>query len=222
MSLLASGRALDADVLLERVDRALATESELSDVRARVLSLRAQAALEAGRPADARLHAGEALRLLRAAQDGEGLAAVRELDARAAAELDKVRRSELARGKLAEIASIPVDDLLARTPDPLARADALIRHAGALHAQRDVRAVDSASLAVIEADRAGAVREQVLARLALVECNPAGAREPLLQALAIADRADETTLIGLIARAAELAGVALPVHHGPLEPGGTA
>lgn len=215
---LGEGRATDAEPALAQVVDALRGEPDLSDVLARVLSLRAQAALALGDAAAAKRWSGEAAALLEAAGDGEGLAEVRALQGRAQAEIEAAQRAGAARRRAEATASLPIDEILGRTTDPLARADALIRHAGALRlAGRVDDARQSAELAVIEADRSGSVRERVLSRLALVETDPSAADPALLDALAAADRADEPTLIGLVARAAELVGLVLPTHRGPLE-----
>jgi len=55
----------------------------------------------------------------------------------------------------------------------------------------------------------------VLALLALARALPDEASDHLRAAWVVADAAGEFTLVGAIARAAELAGVAVAVLHGP-------
>ena len=177
----------------------------------------AQALLETGDAPAARSAAHRAMAVSRRLGDAEGLAEVRALDERIAAALDRDRRALLARSRSAALAARTTDSIEAEAASPLARADALIKHAGALQAHdRLPEAAHSARRAVVHADAAGSVREQVLARIAWAESDRDRAEAVLREAAALADGADETTLIGLVARAAELAAVELPRQYGPV------
>ncbi|MEZ4316118.1 MAG: hypothetical protein R3F61_01375 [Myxococcota bacterium] len=210
------GRAADAVAPLGEVEAALRDQAELRDVHARAASLLAQARLELGDAPGAREASHRAMASSRALGDAEGLAEVRALDERIAASLDQARRAALARERSAELAGRTLAEVEAEARSPLARADALLKHANALqtHGRLD-EAATSAARAAEHADEAVSVREQVLARIALAEADRDRAAVALYAALELADNADETTLIGLIARAAELAGVELPRQYGP-------
>lgn len=210
------GRMSDAVEPLSTAMTALADQPDLRDFYARACSLLAQARLETGDARGARQAAHAAMRACRDVSDLEGLAEVRALDERIAAELDSDRRAELARARATELAAETADVVESKAASPLARADALLKHAGALKAhERFAEAAHSAERAIANADAAESVREQTLARIALAEVDATRATTVLREALELADRADETTLIGLVARAAELADVALPQQYGP-------
>lgn len=214
---LGAKRFSEALPLLASAEASLAVSPDLEDFHARTLSLLAQALLELNRPTEARTRAHAAIRILRRLQDGEGLKEVRALDERIGAAIDQTKRATLAKARAKTMASRTTEEVEAATASPLAAADALLKHAAAKQLTGDLAgAAASARRAILAADTAQSVRERVLARLALAEAEPRDASEPLRTALDIADSADETTLIGLIARAAELADVALPQHHGPL------
>lgn len=201
---------------LTEVCDALAGHASLDDVRARALSLLAQGRLATDDPSGAETAAMEAMRIARRLGDEEGLAEVRALHETIAAERDRHRRERAARKQAADLAATSLDDLVARASSPLALADVLIKHVGALRLHdAPERAEASARRAILAADEAGTVRERVLARLALAEVRPDAADASLAAALQIADDASETTLIGLVAKAAELAGATLPAQHGP-------
>ncbi|MCB9669981.1 MAG: hypothetical protein H6734_10955 [Alphaproteobacteria bacterium] len=203
--------------MLEEVCGALTDQPDLQDVAGRAFSLLAQAHLAHGAIGDSERAVRSALRILRGLNDGEGLAEVRNLQERIAAERDREKREVLARAQAAPLAATTLQDLEARAGSDLALADILIKHAGALrlHGRPD-EARESARRAVDAADRAEATRERVLARITLAEVDRASASEALVQAHAIADDASETNLIGLVARAAALALVDLPRQYGPL------
>ncbi|MCB9674633.1 MAG: hypothetical protein H6737_05910 [Alphaproteobacteria bacterium] len=210
------GRHAEAIAPLEDAVEALAGQADLRDVLARAASVLAQAKLALGDAAGARTAAHLAMRTARELGDSEGLAEIRALDEQVAAALDREKRAALARARSADLAARTTEEVEAMGASPLARADALLKHANALQTHdRPADAALSAARAVVHADAAGSVREQVLARIALAESARDRAEAALHEALAIADRADETTLIGLVARAAELAGVDLPRQYGP-------
>lgn len=201
---------------LEDVVVALAPHDDLQDVHARALSLLAQAQLGAGRPGAAQDAAMQAMRITRSLGDDEGLKEVRELHEQIAAELDRRKREAAAKRASAGWLEKSLEEIEAAAQSPFALADALIKHAGALrsHGQTD-RAVASARRAVEAADEAHTIRERILSRITLAEAAPEEAHAVLHDALALADAASEPTLIGLVARTAELSAVELPRQHGP-------
>lgn len=200
-------RPADAAPPLHDAWEALEHAEELQDFAARVASLLAQAHLEQGEAAQARTFAHQALRRLRSLADEDGLAQVRALDEQIGAALEATRRDTVARAKAAAYAEQTTEAIELLGQSPLARADALLKHVDSLRrVGQTERAIHSAERALHWAD---ATREQVLAHLALAELG-VDPEPHLHRALAIADGADETTLVGLIAKAAELAGVTLP------------
>lgn len=205
-----------AALRLAEVAQALDGEPELQDIRARALSLLAQARLATLDVSGAEKAVQSALRILREQGDAEGLGAVRSLQEQIAAERQRIRRDLQARSAAAGLASQSLESLEEAAGSPLALADILIKHAGALRLhERPTEALRSARRAIQAADEAGAVREQVLGRLTLVELDRGSARAALEEAHRIADEASETTLIGLVAKAAGLAGVELALLYGP-------
>lgn len=204
---LRKGRPADAEPDLRAAWHALEEAEELQDFAARAASLLAQALLELGDPSQARTFAHQALRRLRTLEDTEGLQQVRSLDEQIGAALEAGRRDLAARAKAAAYAEHTTEAIEAMAQSPLARADALLKHVDSLRrVGQPERAIHSAHRALHWAE---ATREKVLAHLALAELGV----EPdshLTAALTQADQANEPTLVGLIARAAELAGVHLP------------
>lgn len=215
VSELATAPATAAEKLAE-VTSALAEEPDLQDIRARALALLTQARLAIGDIDGAEGSVRDALRILRAADDGEGLTEVRSLQEQVAAERQRQRRELQARAQAAGLASRTLEELESAAGSDLALADILVKHAGALrlHGRPEAAGV-SARRAIQAADAAGSVREQVMARLTLVEVDRAEAGPVLREAHRIADEASETTLIGLVAQAGRLAGVELGRLYGP-------
>lgn len=213
---LRGGRPAEAVDLLAQVVTGLEGAGDLADVHLRASTLLAQALLETGSLGDASRRIQQVRRAARAAGDRAAAAAAEELDLRVRARAtEEASAAERAR-RLAAVAERPLEDILARASGDLARAAALIEKANAeLGAGRPERAGDVAREALLHARAAHATREQVLAHLTIAEAEPARARSELLDALDLADRAHNTGLITLIARAAEAAGVELPSQHGP-------
>lgn len=196
----------DAVAPLTEAWEALEDAEELQDFAARVASLLAQALLEQGDAAAARPYAHQALRRLRTAGDEEGLQQVRALDEQIGAALEAKRRDVAARAKAAAYAEQTTEAIEAMAQSPLARADALLKHVDSLRrVGQPQRAIHSAERAL---HWARAPREVVLAHLALAELG-VDASDHLSAAHRVADEASETTLVGLVAKAAELAGVEL-------------
>jgi hypothetical protein len=216
---LREGRPADAATALAPVlaDPDLAAAADLADVRARVASLLAQALLDAGRPHEAEAPCREAIRLLRRLGDREGLDEVRALQDRVVKAIAHDREQAARREEQARIAATPLDALLAEVTSSTSRADVLLKKA---HALVDAGRPDEAAPLADEALALAGddVRAGVLARLAVARARPDRADEALVAAYRVAERAEEFNLVSLVAHAARLAGVRLPVEHGPHGP----
>lgn len=198
------------------VDAAFAAAEDLADLRARVLSLLGQAEIERGRPDLAERPLRDAAILAKRLGDTEGLLEIRALQARALAAAANRHAASAEDAERDRIANTPLPDLLASATTAAERAAARIAKANAeADAGRHDLARELAAEAIADALVAGSVREEVLARLTLVRCDPAHAEAELLVALSVADRASEFALVGAVARAAALAGVTLPAQVGP-------
>lgn len=189
---------------------------DLADLRARVLSLLAQACLEAGQSSEAENWIRQALRVAKRLGDEAGLVEIRALQSRVLqAAMDDHRKRE-ERREQARIAATPLERLLEGVTEPHARAAVYIQKANAeIEVDRPGDAVALAAEAVRLADDAGAVREKVLARLTLARADADRAATLLPEAWKIASDADEFNLVGAVAKAAELAGVPLATLSGP-------
>lgn len=215
---LKQGRPAEAVDALEPVatDPAFETQGDLADIRARVWSLLAQALLEAGRPHEADPWARRALQAVTDLGDEQGEQAVRALHQRIFAAATDLHRQRTA---IERVASTDVDELLAGAEGPQERAGVLVEKANAeARVGRAAAATDLARRALAIARGADAAREQVLALLVLAEAQPDEASGHLHAAWAIAEAADESTLVGAVARAAGTAGVRLPTLEGPSVP----
>lgn len=214
-------RADRADAAVETLrlvaeDREFAEAPELDDVRARTWSLYAQALLAAHRPGEAVRWSEAALRAARKLGDEVGILEIRTLHDRIREAITVAAKEKAAREQSARLAALTVDQVLAGLKDPIEQADALVKKAGAeLDAGRPAVADDAASRALALAQLAGAVREEVFARIALSRARPQEAAVQLTAAWRRAERADEFNLVGTVARAAELASVRLPMLLGP-------
>jgi hypothetical protein len=196
-------------------DPALRAATDLADVLARAHGLRAQAALQCGRLADAEGSAQEALRRARLLGDSEGIADVTELlaivrerrkkaDGPTAAARDTLRSTSLAE--------------LVAMRDPVARAEALLRKCQSSLEDADRPTVlAAAELAWREGASRGDARIQVLARLCAAHAEPDDARTHLLAALRVVDDggSEVHALVTSIARTADLLRVSLPSQRGP-------
>lgn len=208
-----AGRMADAVEVLAPVvsDAELAAADDLQDVRARVCSLYGQALLDLDRPDEAEGPLREALAIAERLGDEAGAKAVRGLRARAMAATTQRHQQADERRRQERLAATPIEQLLHGVTEPLARADVLLRKATAeadvgAHAEAARHAGQALSIAV----EAGAAREEVLARLAIARSQPDRAPQQLLAAWHRAEQAEEFNLVGAVARAAELGGVALP------------
>jgi tetratricopeptide (TPR) repeat protein len=212
LAALRAGKPADAVAPLLEVadDRELAAAEDLADVRARALSLCAQALLLAGRPGEALPRAEAALALARRIGDPEGTADVEQL----VGQIRAARPSAAPPNPLRHAPSASVDEIEARVRDPGARAELLLRSATA---ELDAGRLDEGAVRATRAlDAAPDLpRIGVLARLALARARPDEAAALLREAAEVARDAHEPTLLGLVSRAAELASVDLGALHGP-------
>lgn len=218
---LKAGRLQDAITELAEVcsDEDLRRADDLRDVRARAMSMLADAHLRAGDVDSAETMAREALALLREVGDANGVRAVQDVWGRVAAarqEAQAAVRREVASARLREMTRSDLGDRFGE--GSLRLADALVKKA---HAHADV---DDTALAEELAHEALAlsrshdsVREEVFARLALARVGY-DATEQVRGAWERAERADEFNLVSAIASAADSLGVALPVLEGPVLP----
>ncbi|MEZ4241285.1 MAG: hypothetical protein R3F59_35035 [Myxococcota bacterium] len=190
-------------------DRAFARAADLADVRARALSLCAEALLGAGQPQQAMARAQSALVLARRLGDTLGVQDIEQLQQRIARAAPGPRAGGggAADASLLEVPADEVDRKLAGAPPEL-RADWLQRWAAAAaSAGRTRDAAAALDRALHEATEV--LRVQVLARIALAALRPADAGALLQRALDLARDADQHTLVGAVARAAAQAGVAI-------------
>ncbi len=197
-------------------DPALRASGELDDVRARALSLLAQAHLALGELSAADDACRESLRILRRARDRDGLLIVREVQDRITKALAYDAEQRLRAEERARTAATSLETLLAGVTSPVDRAAVLTRKANAeLDAERQDVAIDLAEQAIALALGHGAVTELVLARITLAQALPERAESILADALNAATDANEFNLVSMIARAAELSAVRLPTLNGP-------
>lgn len=198
-------------------DPDLGSAEDLVDIRARALSLLADAELRLGRIDAADAAVREALDLLRALDDTSGVQAVRELwaqvqKARQDAAAD-ARRSAAAE-RLRELTLEEIESSYGS--EPLRLADVLVKRAHAAadvgdHATGMAAANRALELACTSAD----ARIEVFAFLALARVDTDASAEHLRTAHRRADRQNEFNLVSTIASAAEALGVELPAQVGP-------
>jgi tetratricopeptide (TPR) repeat protein len=215
---LRAGRPDDAVQVLAAVaqDEVFAAAADLDDVQARAWSLYAQALMRAGKPKEALPWCERALRITRALGDEAGLAEVRALHTELREALTAEAADRKAREHSLRLAGLTVDQILVGLGSALDRADALIQKANAEIQAGHLREADPiARMALVEAVQGEGVREEVLARIAIATVAPEEARVELTAAWRRAERAGEFNLVSAVARAAELARVALPTLVGP-------
>lgn len=197
-------------------DAAFAAAEDLTDIRARVLSLLGQAEIERGRPDLAERPLRDAAILAKRLGDAEGLLEIRALQARSLAASADAHTKSTEDAERRRIADTSLATLLAAAASDAERAAVKVAKANAeADAGRSEEAAALATEAVQDAIAAGSVREEVLARLTLARCAPSRAEVELLAALSAAEQHAEFALVGAVARAASLAGVALPGQVGP-------
>lgn len=201
------------------IDPMFASEVALADIRARAMSLLAQALYETSQITEARWWADEALRAARRLEDRAGIDAIRQLvrdiDARSRAEHERAQR--LQEGQ--QQAERPLAEQLAAASGPVERADALVGRA-TLHLSReeieDAAALAHRALVELEGiEHPEALRARTMARVASARARPEEARSWLQSAWQEAAEAQEHNLVATIARAAESLGVQVGVLHGP-------
>jgi tetratricopeptide (TPR) repeat protein len=193
----------------------LAAAPDLADVRARVLTLLAQALLERGDPTD---H-DEVERCLGEARELDPSEAARASMTDLQDRLDGARRETLERAaaeaRTQRLADADIEGWLAKLPTGDRRCDLLVQKATAeLDVGRSEQAAGYARRALALDDEA-TLRQRVMARLLMARTHPDRAEVYLQEALSMADAAHEFTLVGTIARTAELLGLELRTQVGP-------
>lgn len=220
---LREGRPADAQTWLAEVtrDADLAAAPDLQDIRARALTLHAQALIELGRAQEADAPCREAIRILRKRRDREGVDEARALQDRIVRALAEEGARQTRLDEQRRIAATPIDTLLAGARDEVETAERYVKKATAhLDLGDPEHASSLAYLALARAEPAldhhpDAATWAVFARLCLARAEPGDAETHLNEAWSTASRAGEHNLVSTIARAAEDAGVAVGVLHGP-------
>ncbi|MEN0061530.1 MAG: hypothetical protein AAGA48_05230 [Myxococcota bacterium] len=211
---LRNGRAAEAIAPLLEVadDPELAKSPDLADVRARALSLLAQAYLETNQVAQAKPRIDAALSIAPPSDDRKVLV---ELAGRIDARLELDERSRVQSERLA---AMPVEEIESRSRDPRALVEVLVRKANAeVDVGRSEAAVPIAERAVVDAMTLGDVRLEILARLSLARATPDVASREIERALRSADAFGDPNLITTVVKAAKSHGVPLPTERGPWE-----
>lgn len=209
-------RAAYAELRGRRWEECLAALAEVRfeerpGAQGRVHAFRAQALEALGRLDEAEREAAEAVRCAKRAGEEAGLAAVRALHQRVLQAIVARRTLEMERKSDQALLDLTDAELAAREEDDTRRAAALVRRAGALcDAGRPAEATQTIQLALSHARAAGSPREEVLALLCALRASPPSAEALILDALAVAYRADDHNLLTAVARAAAAAGVRLP------------
>lgn len=197
-------------------DPHFAAATDMDDVRASAWSLLAQASLESGAFAEADRACRESLRILRRLGDPNAMHEVRGLQDRIVRAIAEDRDMAARREEAAVVAATPVAELLSEAATPEDVAAALVKKANALlDSGAADQAADLAYDALARARAHGLVTWEVFARLALLRADADHADEHLRAAHELAAGAQEFNLIATIARAADLAGLALPLEAGP-------
>ena len=214
LAALRAGHAAKAAALLEPValDASMEAQEDLTDIRARVLCLLAQACLVSERLDDATRLVRQAEVLTRRLGDAPGLGEVQQLRA----EIDDAHRRAIEAAavgqRLRKVADLPMSALLAVAEDSASAW--LERAAATLEAERHDESEHAARQALAHADTADSpARVRVMARLALASAKPMSAEEHLHAAWAEADAHDEPALITAVARAARQAGIPIAQHR---------
>lgn len=216
---LAADRPGEAAAALRAVveDPSFGAHPDLADIRARVYCLYAQALLDSGAARRADAWARRALAEAQGLGDDAGAEQIRGLLRQifsAAVEEKKCADA------IARVAATPLEDLLREARSDTERAGAMIEKANAeVQVGRAEHGEPLARRALALAQRAGAVREEVLAWLTLARARPEEAERAMVSAWRRAAEANEFNLVGAIGRAAKHAGVALPYLEGPALPG---
>jgi len=207
---LRDGKASQAVDLLQPVAESadLAAAEDLRDIRARVLTLYAQALLAAGRASDARRPLFDARELLQALGDPDGMAAVEELQTHVSEAISERFQAAARRRTLTALAERDVDELLADTPADRQLEVLVERATAALEVGRPAEAEALARRALPRAEEGLDLRHQVLSLLVLARC----AEHPhawLEEARRRADEADAFNLLGFVVKTADDLGLTL-------------
>ena len=198
-------------------DGALRAAADLQDILAKATSLLAQAHLELEDLGRARSYATDALALCRSLSDGDGTREIEGLVADfAAAERAQDQRDRTQRS-METLARTDTETLRRQYgKDPLSLAEILLKKSGAeLEGGRHESARSLSEQVLNRACREGWRRQEVLARMSLARIDPTQAQEQLTEAWRRAERDNDHTLVATVARAASIAGVALPSQFGP-------
>ena len=198
------------------VHEGLAADPSLALIRARTLSLYGQALLGDGNAQEAEAPVLEAMRILRSLEDTEGLHQVRDLHRQVREAIEGAAKEQARLRALAALAAQPLEKVRARARTPFALAEILIQRANAdIEAGKADAALEIATEALALATSVSSVRLEVLARLSIARIQPERALEELETARQRADAANEFTLVGAVARAAEAHGLTIGVLAGP-------
>lgn len=190
-------------------DPQLAAAQDLQDIRLRVLTLYAQALLDAGQASAARHPLQGARDLAATLGASEAAAAIEELEARIGEAISATFAAQARSRTLRALAARPVEELLAEAPADRHPALLVERAAAALEVDRPEEAVELAERALDLATEHSDLRHQVMALLALSRAQPARIREHLEEARRRCDEADAFDLLAFVVRAAEEADLSL-------------
>ena len=191
--------------------------ADMTDVRIRALTLHGQAILATGGIESAQKSVMDAMRLARSEGDPHGLHQAQALYKQVLARRDERSRRAIAASEARRVAAASLDDIRSRlAPRSQPLCDALIKKANAhMDVDQSTIAHPLALEALALAQAQSWLREEVLARLSLARAQPDEAAHQLYEAWRRAERASDFTLVGTVARAADLQGVSLPVQLGP-------
>lgn len=208
VQLLSARRWAEGARLLEPI-----LEGELPDSqRGPAFGLYGQALLELGRLDEAKESVRQAMRVAKRLDDHAGLKQLRELNGRVYTALAAQQDEQRVRLAEAEDLARPLDELLTEASTDAERAAVHVRKANVLLDDgQDGAPIARAGLVL--AQKASAVREQVLCHLCLARAVPTDAELHLRAAHTVADAAEEAQLVAAISKAARAAGVDFGTHR---------
>ncbi|MEM6931736.1 MAG: hypothetical protein AAF602_32695, partial [Myxococcota bacterium] len=123
---------------------------------------------------------------------------------------------EQSRVQSERLAALSLDQIEARSRDPVGFVEVLVRKANAeVDVGRRDAAAEIAQRALVDAMTLGDVRLEILARLSVARATPERAPVEIERALTAADRFGDPNLITTVVKAAEGHGVPLPREAGP-------
>lgn len=208
-----NGRFAEGAALLRTVveEPSFIEHPELQDLRARACSLLAQALLATDELGPADRFARQAVEILEELEDKQGLAEVEALRRDILSSAVEQRRVADQRARRARLLAVPIDELIADAADDAEASRMLMERATAEHdAGNSSAAAVLANRARNLADESGSVKEQVLTRLLVAQVDAEQRLAALRGAYHIALAADQTALIGGVARTAEQLDI--PTH----------